>query len=482
MTDTTSAASQYFDLSPQTSLERHALRWPAIDTWAFRLMCVYVAECVIGGSGRWLSFGPLSIRHVLMLTILALTLPRLVQALPRIIRHPQTIILMLLVLVVGIGAAVGVNNGHDPAFIVNDVTTLASLVLVPSFLVTVDSTRRLRTLVKTVVIAGAALSTGLIALHFATRYSDELISAVNMFLNRRNMGGLAVLSGDLHRIYVRSAALLLLALPLALHIYGQTRSRWSALVMPLIGFAIVLTYTRSILVGAITATVLVILLKRLTGASPAGLLPLGIGVAVLFGLSALVYAGPVAAKAVALRFDTVTEVGSVTTRAPSTDRQLDSGSIDAGDPDSNNAEAEAVSSAVRSNSVAAQLSFFEDRPIFGWGLGKNVDLVREDGRTEYMYLDYLTKLGTIGTVALLMAFFWLPAKGMWALLRRAWHGIRINFDEKMFAASAVGLLAIAATSALNPYLNSSLGISALLVTLSGYEIVQRHQHEERQSA
>ena len=107
---------------------------------------------------------------------------------------------------------------------------------------------------------------------------------------------------------------------------------------------------------------------------------------------------------------------------------------------------------------------FTQRPVLGWGLGYNLDGLRDDGRTEYMYLDYLAKLGVVGTLGLFAIFVVPAAIAVQRLLRTP--RTRLNTRTQIAALSLISLLSMALVSYANPFLNNTLGICVLLLSLA----------------
>ena len=73
------------------------------------------------------------------------------------------------------------------------------------------------------------------------------------------------------------------------------------------------------------------------------------------------------------------------------------------DKDLDEASIEAVN--LRAKTMGEQLSLCRQKPIQGWGLGKNLDGIRTDGKTEYTYYDMWMKTGLIGLALFLLVFF-----------------------------------------------------------------------------
>jgi O-antigen ligase len=116
---------------------------------------------------------------------------------------------------------------------------------------------------------------------------------------------------------------------------------------------------------------------------------------------------------------------------------------------------------IRAQTLELSRQLIRERPVTGWGLGHNLDEIRTDGRTEYMYWDLLMKLGIPGLLVFLALYAWTPVR---SALRRT------RFEPVITLGAS--LAGIAVTSYFNPYLNSTLGI-VVLVMLVGAAAADR---------
>ena len=430
-------------------------------------LCLFAGECVLGASGRWLSFGPLSIRIILCVVCFFLTLPNVLRNWRDLLGNRFVKFALLFGFYLVAAAVIGWRRGNNLGFIKADITGLLALILLPGFLVTVHSRERLNRLVDIIFYCTIGLGAVTVGIHFCGAFfSQQAVDGLNNWLNAHAMGGLAYLSTGIQRIYIRSQIFLQVGIFIGLYkLWTCTgRKRWLTLgSVALITFACLLTYTRGFWLGFALAAVLLLALtpahwKRyiisvaLIGALVAG----------LFLLSWGVYGKPYAAQELAGRFNPNLISGALIPIDP--DNPSDpSDPSDPTAPTLPDANLEALE--LRQKTLQEQNRLIGQAPILGNGLGTNLDGIREDGKTEYMYHDMLMKTGIVGFLLFMMAFF-LPA----GLLVK--QHLKLLKDRKPFAWNspemgnivlAIAFISVAVTSYTNPFLTNPMGI--LLVML-----------------
>jgi hypothetical protein len=439
--------------NPPPGLATSMLRpWErSADRVAFLAFVVLVAECAIFSSGQEVSFRGITLRHLLILTAFIASLPRVVGARRWLIRNVAVLLVATLAVLLAVGAALGILAGNPREAITSDLTTLVALILVPGALVTLRTQRRLIVMVGAMV--GATVLLGMLldgASIFLGLYPSST-DPLNSLLNQYNFGGIAPISEGVYRVYVRSAIYLQVALPFLLWALTIRKYRWYAFVsIPIVVFAAYTTFTRSLLLGmgiAVGLTVLVGIIapRRLRARGP-----ILAGVLEVLVIAVLILAGPSGTQALQERLE------------PSPTSSSTQGQ----------AQVEVQSGELRGRTVAAQVTLIRERPVFGWGLGKGIPEVRSDTRSEYMELDYLVKLGLVGTMVLLLTFLLQPILRSWGVVRRWFRDGRSSPADVTLLLAGIGLLSIALSSTFNPYLNSTLGIMVLLLTLASGEVAK----------
>lgn len=449
------------------------------------LVAAFVAECTVGSSGRWLVVGPLSIRMVLFVACLLASLPILWNERRFLTREPFLWVVATFLAVLGVSAAWAYHLHNSNAFIVADLTTFSALLLVPTVVALRLTVSEVERLLSILFWGAVALAAATLLLHLVAPLGVIDVNAVSRWLTQQSMGGLAYVGDGMLRIYLRSEVLFIPALLLGifrLAAANQTqpargrRYRLGYLAgSTVVTMGLVLSLTRSLWVGTFTA--LIVFFVWCARDFAALLRSLGLvlaGVAVLFGLSTAVYGGPALLRASAERMSPAlvvllpssgpaTPTGMPTPTSP-TATPTTASSPSAGPqpsptttpqlPDPN---AEAVQ--IRGRTLALTEERIGERPLTGWGIGYNLDEIRHDGRTEYLYWDLLMKLGAPGLAVFLALYAWTTVRLL--ILRGSWTGPASS--EGVLSAAIVG---IAATSYFNPFLNSTLGIIVLVLLVA----------------
>jgi hypothetical protein len=263
----------------------------------------------------------------------------------------------------------------------------------------------------------------------------------------------------------------------------------------LVAMGLVLSLTRAFWLGAAAALVVLLILSvRDAGRLLRNVGLVVVGLVILVTVSVAAYRGPALIVAAAERLSP----GLVVVLPPgeSPDR-ADSGEVLIGTTTSTDAptdatqptstptptatqppempsagdDPDAAAVEIRSRTLELSKERIRERPLTGWGLGYNLDEIRQDGRTEYMYWDLLLKLGAPGLALFVLLYAWMPVR---ARIRRPGGGA--STASMALSASLAG---VAVTSYFNPFLNSTLGILVLLVLVG---VAKAEQEPDRMSA
>lgn len=434
-------------------------------------LCLFAGECVLGGSGRWLSAGALSIRIVLFAVCFLLTLPNVLRQLRRICSNTFVIFTLLLGFYLAIAAVIGWRRGNALGFIKADITSYLTLALLPGFLVTVCNRKRLTLLTDIVFYSSLALAVITIGIHFYLAFASEwAINQLNNWLNDHHMGGLANLGTGVLRIYIRSHIFLQVSILLGLHkLWSYTGwKRWLLLgCIALIAFACLLTYTRGFWLGLLASAALLLLLapaywkRYIIAVGVSGALILG-----LFALSWGAYTKPLAALEFVGRFNPDLISGAI---AP-----IDPPALSEPTTPSEPSEMDANFAALelRQKTLQELSRLIGENPVLGNGLGTNLDEIRNDGKTEYLYHDTLMKIGIVGFLLFAMVFF-LPVI---ALLQRHLRLLKSrkkllwgsqDMDNAILISAYAG---VAITSYVNPFLLNPMGILLVLLLAAATQL------------
>lgn len=436
------------------------------------LIALYVIENVVGSSGRLLSFGSLSLRMVLFILCFVATLPALFTQLRSMVRNRQVIITCCFGVWLAICAVIGVVQNNNVGNIKADITSFLSLALLPGFLCVINTPKSVIRMMKTVYWAAFGLSAVTIVIHMALAYcSDEWINAINVFLNDRSLGGLALLNTGCYRVYMRSQIFIQVAIVYGIWlIYRELGCRriWLMICEGVMLFAMLMTYTRGFWIGFFAAALIVLavewksLKKLITVASVAGVVALSLLVA-----SAFAYGSFAATQEIFNRFspNIMVGIGNPTnvpdvTEPPVEPTEPTTEPTEPSKTDIENQQAVAI----RSKTLEAILARIGERPIFGNGLGANLDDIREDGKVEYMYLDILLKTGCVGMLLFLITFFYPVLSILLELWKKRGKMKVLDTERMQITVIIASYISVAVTSWFNPYLSNPMGITLLMIT------------------
>ncbi len=424
-------------------------------------LSLFALECVLGSSGRWLSFGSISIRMVLFILCFAVTLPNVISQIRKLFSSPNVILALGLCLYLVVATVIGWKNGNSLQFIKADITSYLTLALLPGFLATVSTNKRLSWLLDMVYYGALALGVITVAIHFYLAFADHNgINGINDWLNDHAMGGLANLGHGVLRVYMRSQIFLQVGLLLGIRkiwTAGGCRRWLYFLAEGLLAYGCLMTYTRGFWMGFAISAVLLLILEPIHWKKY--LSTVGVTLLVIIGLfllSWLSYGRPVAAQEFVARFNPDLIAGiAPPVEEPPVDLPTE--------PDSSDANEAAV--VIRQKSLARLYELIGEKPILGNGLGTNLDGIRTDGKVEYMYHDTFMKLGLVG-FALFCGVFFLPviALGKGHITRlKAGKDVPIDspcMEKSMLLAAFLG---VAITSYVNPFLINPMGILLVLL-------------------
>lgn len=471
---------------PQSVSANRFLR--VMDILSFLFICLFCAECAVGSSGRWISIGPVSIRMVFFAAAFLCSLPLVWHYRQHLLKNVYLYILCAFILWLGVCAVTGYFNGNSTVFIKNDLTSFLTLALIPGAVLTLRNRARLYKLSDVLFYSSAALAIAVLVIHYTLPLKLFSVFHLNEVINQFSLGGLADIGFGVLRIYFRSQ--IFMQVTILIGIWKLVSNcKFKVIIVLLTGmmtFALILSFTRGFWMGfALGMTAFFILTIRRWRAYLKSICAVFCVAALLMVLSWGVYTKPYIFKAVASRMDSRIMVlfptfgGQIDFLTPS-ENIGDSDHPIYLDPILSEKNVEAAN--IRLESIEAQYKLSKQNPVVGWGLGKNLDGIRQDGKTEYMYWDLQTKIGLVGLVLFGIVTAYYPMKLMKdQFLRRRRTG-KANADDPIidlsFALSA-GLFSVAATSYVNPYLASPLGLSILLVTLSACNLVCREMKTEK---
>lgn len=435
--------------------------WRKLNRISEILILIYLAECVLGSSGRWLEIGPISIRMVLFAACFITTFPALIMNIKTLSKNYQIIFTVIFGIYYCSCALIGVLNDNSLSFIVADMTSMMALLLLPGFIAVMGNEQSIKKAINVIFYSAVALAAITVVLHFIMAFiSDYAISEINIAINEKDLGGLATLATGIQRIYFKSQIFLQVAILFGIwKIANKTikESLWLLFFEGLLFTACILSYTRGFWLG-LFVSVLIILISYPKQIKQC--LKIAAAVLIVFcafvGISAICYHSPCILYEIANRFDPNLFVGIGSSGNPVVGENNLGNSI----VDENNMAAVNM----RRQTLIGLKEKISQKPIFGHGLGTNLDAIRQDGKTEYMYHDLIMKTGIIGLILAILTFYGFIISHVKSSIAE-WKIKKFDCDfhsdvvRNRFLITAY--IGIAITSIFNPFLFTPMGIAVL---------------------
>lgn len=430
------------------------------------LLLAFVAECTFGGSGRWLEIGPLSIRMILFAACFLATIPYVIHNIKSLATNLQVIVTVFYGMYLIICTVIGLRDGNRFAFIWSDLTTMMTLALAPGFMAVMSNQKSINRAVDVIYWSAAVTAVITVVLHFVFAFiGQNTFDAIYEWIIGRHLGGIAELKTGMQRVYLRSQMFLQVGIVYGIWKMGCVPDRKRRVFWAVNGVmvtACILSYTRGFWLGLALSAGLLLLLGIRYWKKYLSVAARMLAVFMVFILfSTVFYRGPVVLVEVVNRFNPSLIVYEGETvnhfehHPGETDREDE---ID---------ESNAAAAKLRQETISYSCQRIAQHPILGNGLGENLDEVRDDGRTEYMYLDTVVKTGFVGLALFLGVYFSFVSVQIGNNLAMRKNGKKCliweepAFRDRFLTAAYLG---IAVTSFFNPFLNNPMGIMLLLLT------------------
>lgn len=429
------------------------------------LIFIYIAECVIGSSGRWIEIGPFSIRMVLFVVCFVTTLPSVMLNIRLLSKNYQIVFTFIFGVYYIICGCIGIFAGNNKQFIIADITTMMALMLLPGMIVTLNSDHAIKKVIDIIFYAAVVLASFVVVLHYVLAFlSDESVNSLNVLINEKALGGLAMLTTGLQRIYFKSQIFFQVAIILGVWKIADKSIKdcWLLLFFEGVLFTgVILSYTRGFWLG-LALSLIILLISYPKQIKKYLIILASVIITFMFFviLSNVLYGAPNMLYEIINRFDPNLLAGFNSSNSGLSGLPGDSGAL--GEVDKNNLNAVNI----RNLSLAGLKDKISSKPIFGSGLGTNLDGIRNDGKTEYMYYDLLMKTGLFGLFMSLLVFYGFIYQHIKQSIPE-WMRERFNcnFGSKVVRDRflVIAYLSIAITSFFNPFLFNPMGIMMLSV-------------------
>ena len=438
----------FFEESSQSSLGRLGF----VGFLFFLLATMGIAST---GSGRWLMFGSLSIRMVLLIISGCLTLPILIKNIKKILLNQFTVSLILLAIVIAINAARGILSENNNYVLMQDLRGFAYFIVFPLLLVYLKDKKRLEIFMKCIIFSSTLL--GVVVLWVAIQFAFTMgLSGWNFYHLHEISFIWIVVEGDLIlRIFSQSHLYFICNIAFSIYFYLREKPKKYTFIycisssLSLLGIWV--TFARSSYLAVFVGAVIVMIAVLLINKQYKYVLLYGIKTVALFGFLIFVISFPSTSNYLSLGISRVlVSFESYEWRGDYIPAEEYTPPYEPEHP----MQVTIDSDALRALTAANLREQIMQSPIFGSGLGA-ATTVRDDGFTEFFYLDTVNKMGIVGLFTYL-----LPLILMLIIATRAIYlFLKKKADQPQIVIIVIAcLIAFMTASIFNPYMNSLLGI------------------------
>lgn len=434
------------------------------------LLCVLMADCAFFGAGRTIAVGPLGFRMMLVGLLMLAGLPVMVRHFKKLVSSGILWIFVAFAIWLVLQTVRGILRGNDFGILLSDLKGFCYCVVILPAICVLNSRSRFRVLMKVMLWTCTALAVVTLVVTCLFKWNHDLLMKIYALDPDKFILNISVIiPRKVPRLFFKSVNYLLAgcAFSVCFHVAETGKHRWIYPVLTgLFLFALLMSYTRAVYLAAFIAAVVLVLVFQIYGNRESRirvwkhLVAATLVFAVITcGLGAIMGTNYVehGLRRVVATFDTTEEAtASVPEAVPQMENvktaQVVMLSNVVAEPKQEDNYAEAmthVSDEIREMTLREMTSYIRSAPVLGHGLGKAITC-RQDGMSEYFYLDLLVKTGVIGLILYLLPVLWM----LIGLIKKDMS----KPDKLMLGSWLAVLLGFMGFSYYNPYMNASLGI------------------------
>lgn len=428
------------------------------------MLCIFAAECVFGCSGRWFVIHGISIRMILFVCCLFLSVPFVFLNREQLKGSIDLKLICIYLFFIAIATVIGLRRGNPIAYIWGDISPILMLLIIPGLMSIYDDYEKIVRLMDVVFVASVFIAIYTAAIHFVMPFlSNSQIMGVKAFIEAKHLGGIAPLDTGIGRIYFRSQIFIQFS-----YIYGiwrfmkiqdKTRRICWITCEGLLIFAMIISYTRGFWLGCALSGVILLCWRRSEWKRIIGVVLGSLAVLLLLiALSTAVYGRPYAAV------ETVNRIKPDLITIEKMDRDF----FEMDDRSGSVKLANEESARLREATKAETKKKIKEHPWLGNGLGTVLVGVREEGKSEYMYMDVLMKMGIFGVISFILAFFHAASSHLIKDIKisQSYKTDGRTDTQDMATYVCAAYIGVAFTSWFNPFLLSPMGILMLGVVVT----------------
>lgn len=442
------------------------------------LLCILMADCAAFGAGRTLEVGPLGFRMMLVGLVMLTAVPVMVRDFRKLLRSEILWIYMALAVWLAVQTVRGVLRGNHMGILASDLKGFCYFAVILPAICVINSNERVRALMKAMLYASGVLAVGALIGTCLYKWNYELFMQLYEADPEEKILILSVIVNQkVPRLFFRSTNYFLAgcAFSICFSVTDSGKFRWKYPVLTgLFMFALLMSYTRAVYLAAFIAAVVLVavfwiwgnresrvrLWKHLMTATLVFAVITG-GLSVIMGTNYLDHG----LRRVVATFGSGEEATAAAVVPQKQEATVETGNAQAPQvlllsnvtrvtpkPAEGHSNAEAMtrdSDKIREMTTREMKEYIRSEPVLGHGLGKALTC-REDGYTEYFFLDVLVKTGIIGLILYLLPVLWMLVR----LIKKG-----LSKPDKLILGSWLAvLLGFMGFSYYNPYMNASLGV------------------------
>lgn len=448
---------------------------------AYVLLCILMCDCCMFSSTNFVEIGMLDHRMILIILLLLFSIPTLLSKFKNIVRNKYFITIILFAIWIVIATVIGLINHNRVSLIITDIKGFMYFIILPVAIALLDNHERIHRLMKIMMYASfiAAIYVMIMLTLYITQ--PEFYDTINPILTVLNISKFPDTTVGIPRMFYTSVMYLLCACGISVYLdVKENKERMSfkyILITSIALFALFMTFTRSIYLGALVAAVGVVAsIFIVTGKNVR--LRLGKYVAcvvAIFLMLTSVYS--IAADMNYLKFAIMRSTVSITKSenevigteseitenlesdtqteeielivTETTDIDVSTENVDT-DVQKEYIELTQTSDQARNLTLQGLYRNIAKSPIIGLGLGAEFE-ERPDGLNEYFYLDLWSKAGIVGLLLYLAPIFYMIRT---IIINRKSFNLN-NISVLILLSILIGFMTF---SFFNPYMNAAPGI------------------------
>lgn len=416
------------------------------------------------GSGKWLSFGPLSLRMVLLGSCILLSIPGMVQNIKGLMRNPYVLMVLAFVAMLFINAVRGYLGDSYRSILMSDLKGFSYYAMLPALLVFLTNQKRIEWVMRSVILGSGLLA--LFSILCVLTYEWPVMQQLLEYAYNSTIIYANPISHTIIRVFQVSNLYFICASIFCFYFFlKRKKTGWGYIVITALCLAaMMLSITRSSYL-AIGVAIVVILVaafmmteinkKKIWIFLGGALLGFILILAALYALTGGKYLSFVVQRTLISYFPEKVE----TDVPQDTTWYLE----------------QTVASDDLRNETLEELSLkISQSPILGKGLGAYVQC-RESGETEYFFLNLIHKTGLLGLGIYLSPLIYM----FYTLIVRWRRRTETTRDLYLIKLMMFGcLLGFMSASYFQPYMNAALGVTMYCLAMAVAAIKEGPQNSE----